>query len=173
MTIPINNICHSVINGPGNRLVFWVQGCPFRCEGCFNPETHEMGSGILMDVDEVIRIINEEKGIDGITFSGGEPLLYLDALKAIADEVRPELTKILYSGYTDKEILANEKMMRTVASYDVAIVGRYKKELLHPYFGKKFFLMTNRIDINEFLPRQKIEYSISGNGVTKTGIFKT
>ena len=26
MYLPINNICHSRINGPGNRLVIWVQG---------------------------------------------------------------------------------------------------------------------------------------------------
>jgi anaerobic ribonucleoside-triphosphate reductase activating protein len=27
------------INGPGLRQVYFAQGCPHHCKGCFNPET--------------------------------------------------------------------------------------------------------------------------------------
>ena len=28
-----------ISNGPGIRVSLFVQGCPFHCKGCFNPET--------------------------------------------------------------------------------------------------------------------------------------
>ena len=29
----------SAANGPGERFVLWVQGCPLACPGCWNPDT--------------------------------------------------------------------------------------------------------------------------------------
>ena len=56
---------------------------------------------------------------------------------------------------------------------DLAIVGRYNENLPHPFLGKKFVVMTDRINLNYFRPKYVIEYSLNGNKVTKTGIFKT
>ncbi|WP_235712661.1 4Fe-4S cluster-binding domain-containing protein, partial [Aeromonas caviae] len=29
----------SCVDGPGNRLALFLQGCNFRCPGCHNPHT--------------------------------------------------------------------------------------------------------------------------------------
>jgi hypothetical protein len=30
----------SAVNGPGERVVLWLQGCDLRCRGCWNPSSH-------------------------------------------------------------------------------------------------------------------------------------
>ena len=32
----------SLVNGPGMRRVYFSQGCRHNCEGCFNPDTHDL-----------------------------------------------------------------------------------------------------------------------------------
>lgn len=65
-------------DGPGLRLVVFLQGCNFRCLYCANPDTIPIGSGgQLIQPAEVLRRAVSEKPFfgkrGGITFSGGEP----------------------------------------------------------------------------------------------------
>ncbi|HAK00284.1 MAG TPA: pyruvate formate lyase-activating protein [Bacteroidales bacterium] len=66
-------------DGPGIRLVFFLQGCNFKCLYCSNPDTIEKKTGRLMTTTEVLQMARNqrpffgEKG--GVTVSGGEPLL--------------------------------------------------------------------------------------------------
>ncbi len=69
-----------LVDGPGIRTVFFLQGCPLKCQYCHNPDTqHFMGSNQLT-VDQVLetaeryRTYYEASG-GGVTFSGGEPLM--------------------------------------------------------------------------------------------------
>ena len=34
-----------IANGEGIGTALFVSGCPFHCEGCFNPETWDYGYG--------------------------------------------------------------------------------------------------------------------------------
>lgn len=173
MYLPINNICHSRINGPGNRLVIWVQGCKFNCKGCFNPETHPYTKEHLVDVAELVRMINEDKNIDGITISGGEPLDYPNQIYSLLAGIEKRLTSILYSGYYYEDVISKRDLMNVIKLADLSIIGRYNSSLPHPYLGKKFVLNSKRIDINYFSPKQIVEYVINKETITKTGIFKT
>jgi anaerobic ribonucleoside-triphosphate reductase activating protein len=40
-------------NGPGLRSVVWVQGCLFRCPGCFNPDFLPFAGGWVVPAAEV------------------------------------------------------------------------------------------------------------------------
>lgn len=173
MYLPINNICHSRINGPGNRLVIWVQGCKFNCEGCFNPETHPYTKEHLVDVAELVRMINEDKSIGGITISGGEPLDYPNQMQSLLTGIEKRLTSILYSGYHYKDVISNKFLLNVIKLADLSIIGRYDSSLPHPYLGKKFVLTSNRVDIEYFKPKQVVEYVTNNNSIIKTGIFKT
>lgn len=172
MYLPINNITHSRVNGPGNRLVIWVQGCSFHCKGCFNPETHPYSKDRMMDVKELAKLINEDTNIEGITLSGGEPLDYPTEIYAFLKLIDNRLTSIIYSGYELEEIQSNKSLLKILKLADLSIVGRYNNKLPHPFLGKKFVLSSNRIDINYFKPKHIIEYTTDGRSITKTGIFR-
>lgn len=66
-------------DGPGLRLVVFLQGCNFRCAYCANPDTISMHGGKDTPIEEIVRLAVNEKPFfgkkGGITFSGGEPTL--------------------------------------------------------------------------------------------------
>jgi len=171
MNMPVNNISYSTVNGPGNRMVIWVQGCKLNCKGCFNPETHAYSRDVFIDVDTLAGQINKNSNIEGITVSGGEPLDFPKEMLVLLRQIQPALTKIIFSGYTVDEIVENEDKINVVKNADLVIAGRYNQKLSHPYYGKKLINVTDRVDVNYFLPRTRIEYSLIDNQIIKTGIF--
>ena len=173
MRIPIYHMEISEANGPGKRIVIWVQGCKHHCYHCFNPETHAFKTDNLIDTDAIIKKINQQQGVCGVTFSGGEPLEYPLAISEIIREINPELSTILYSGYTLEEVLSDQDKTMVIRQCDLSILGRYNDTLPHPYMGKKFICTTQRIDLDYFKTLNNIEYHIQKNHITKSGIFKT
>ena len=102
----------SIVDGPGIRLALYVQGCPHRCPGCHNPETHDPNGGWETDTCEVISIIDHNTRrdgsytIDGVTVSGGEPFEQAAPLALLAAEIAGRgLNLVLYSGYTFEQLL--------------------------------------------------------------------
>ncbi len=73
-------------DGPGNRLVYHLQGCNFRCKWCSNPESMPLDSDKAEDVpnDAVVDEIERSRMMffdgGGVTFTGGEPTLQPDDL---------------------------------------------------------------------------------------------
>lgn len=65
--------------GPGIRLVIFLQGCNFNCAYCHNPDTIKTSGGKDMGSAEIIRLLKEQKPYflngGGLTVSGGEPTL--------------------------------------------------------------------------------------------------
>jgi len=126
-----------------------------------------------MDINELAELINNDTTIEGITLSGGEPLDYPKQLEELFEKVNPRLTIVLYSGFNIDEIDVEPSLKELLKMIDIAIVGRYDENLPHPYLGKKFIVMTDRINLDNFRPKHVVEYSMKGDKVTKTGIFKT
>ena len=66
------------INGEGVCVSVWVQGCPFRCKGCHNPQTWDFDEGIEVDedalIDEVLAALNANGILRNLSILGGEPL---------------------------------------------------------------------------------------------------
>ena len=95
----------SVDDGPGIRTTVFVKGCPLRCRWCHNPECidrqeteeflqHFQKSFIFDGNTEAFcdLILKDsdffEKSGGGITFSGGEPLLYADTIAGLLQEIK-------------------------------------------------------------------------------------
>ncbi len=91
----IGNI-HSVesfgtVDGPGIRLVVFMQGCPMRCLYCHNPDTWKIGSGKPVTADEILKKYDSVKAFlknGGITVTGGEPLLQIDFVTELFEKAK-------------------------------------------------------------------------------------
>ncbi len=66
-------------DGPGLRLVIFMQGCPLRCRYCHNPDTWAMNGGQKTSVSELVQKARRFQPYfgqsGGVTLSGGEPLM--------------------------------------------------------------------------------------------------
>ncbi len=85
MTVRVHSYeSFGAVDGPGIRLVVFLQGCPLRCLYCHNPDTWDFAGGVETPVEEILRKAQRVRpyfGEDGgVTFSGGEPLAQAAAL---------------------------------------------------------------------------------------------
>jgi pyruvate formate lyase activating enzyme len=77
------------LDGPGLRLVVFMQGCPLRCRYCHNPDTWHLGgpAGLTAAIGDVVGRARRMKPyfgkFGGVTLSGGEPLSQPEFLLAL------------------------------------------------------------------------------------------
>jgi pyruvate formate lyase activating enzyme len=79
--------------GPGIRLVLFLQGCNFKCVYCHNPDTQDLiGNSSIVSDEEILQLLEKQKPYfkdkGGLTVSGGEPTLQIDSLLALFQKVK-------------------------------------------------------------------------------------
>lgn len=81
-------------DGPGLRLVVFLQGCPFRCLYCANPDTIPFEGGTPTEAEEIVEKAVSQKPFfgkrGGITFSGGEPTVQAKELLPLFRRLKEE-----------------------------------------------------------------------------------
>lgn len=81
-------------DGPGLRLVVFLQGCNFRCLYCANPDTIAAKGGTPTAPEEIVRMAVSQRPFfgkrGGITFSGGEPTFQAKALIPLFEQLKAE-----------------------------------------------------------------------------------
>lgn len=120
----------SLVNGPGERAVIWLQGCTLGCPGCFNPSTHDPLAGNLVTIEKLFeQLYALQDRIEGITISGGEPLQQMDPITALLKRVREEtsLSTLLFTGFRWSEIQQMPGAGRLLETLDVVLAGRYEQ----------------------------------------------
>ena len=146
----------SFVDGPGLRMTIFTQGCHHNCPGCQNPQTHDFNGGHFIDIDEILEMIEENPLLDGITFSGGDPMDQAAALIPLAREIKERgLNLVIFTGYTYERLmdLAPERpdMFELLTFADILIDGPFimaKKSLEIKFRGS-----TNQriIDVQQSL----------------------
>ena len=116
----------SIVDGPGLRFVVFTQGCPHRCPGCHNPETHDPTGGTEISVEEVIADMLRNPLTDGLTLTGGEPFLQVEDCAKIARAAKVAgLNVWCYSGWTLEELQARPEAEVLLKEIDVLVDGPY------------------------------------------------
>lgn len=88
----------SNVDGPGNRMSIFFQGCNFNCKYCHNPETiPNMNSDAkFQSIDEIMEILDKiVPFLEGVTVSGGEATLnygFITLLFKVIKKKYPNLT---------------------------------------------------------------------------------
>lgn len=118
----------STANGPGVRAVIWLQGCPLLCPGCVNQDFLPNEARQNVPVSKVVDRVLGLEGIEGITFSGGEPTMQAEGVARVCEQLHlAGLTTVSYTGYT-LEALRNRCdpwVNRMLDSLDMLIDGPY------------------------------------------------
>ena len=119
-----------LVDGPGIRVVIFLQGCNLRCLYCHNPETWSCDNKNLMSVDEVVSKILRYKSYisknGGVTFSGGEPLLQSDFIYECCKKLKEENIHICID--TAGVCKGYEKLVDLVDLFIVDVKSVYKEE---------------------------------------------
>lgn len=165
----------SVCNGIGFRITFWVAGCEHNCKGCQNPESWDFNAGKICtkkSIYELLDLLNPSY-IDGVTFSGGDPLNPKNVIKKNTDdctiydivkEIRKRFGKSktiwAYTGYKWEQLLDmsnnNYEYNYILNNIDVIVDGEYQqscRDITLPFRGS---LNQNIIDVQESLVKQKL-----------------
>ncbi|HHW98841.1 MAG TPA: anaerobic ribonucleoside-triphosphate reductase activating protein [Firmicutes bacterium] len=131
----------SVTDGIGLRAVVYFQGCPHHCLGCHNPESHDPKGGYLAETDEILDLLCNNPLIDGITLSGGEPLLQPEAALALARSAQKRGKSVwLYSGFTLQAIMKDPAKRAVLAYTDMLVDGAFilaERDLSLPFRGSR------------------------------------
>ena len=157
------------VEGPGVRYCIWFQGCSRRCKGCWAKATWAPDGGKELDAEDVLKDILATKGIEGVTFLGGEPFEQPQALEYLAREVKEAgLSVVCFTGGKLEDI-KNREILNYI---DLLIDGEYKEEeqdFSRPWVGSKnqrYHFLTARYGekiLTEY--KNKIEINIQKNGL--------
>jgi len=137
----------SIVDGPGLRFVVFCQGCPHGCKGCHNPATHDFGGGYDCEIEKIVAAVEANPLLDGVTFSGGEPLCQPEAFCGLARELRqrlPQMNILIYTGYTFEELVPmcekNPALKELLDMTDWLVDGRFveaQKDLTLQFRGSQ------------------------------------
>lgn len=149
-------------DGPGVRMVLFLQGCKLKCLYCHNPDTISTSGGKYYNIEELVEMAIQMKPYfgkkGGVTVSGGEPLLQSKELIPFFKRLKEEgihtnidtngrilnhFTQELLDEYTDLVMLDIKHM--TEEGY-LALTGMKNKETTFNFAkyreasGKKMWL---------------------------------
>ncbi len=124
----------SIVDGPGIRYVVFTQGCPHKCKGCHNPQTHDFEGGKYVDINDIVKDIEKDPLLKGVTISGGEPFMQAGQVANLISKLdRNRYDVMTYTGFEYEYLLENATeengYMKLLESTDILIDGKFVEEL--------------------------------------------
>lgn len=165
-----------ISNGEGIGVSLFVQGCPFHCRNCFNPETWDFNGGEKWTEETKNKFLKliDRPYIKRVSLLGGECLAEqnLNDVLSLVQEIRisfPEKTIWLYTGYQISEIVKQEqyekvsgipdiwsKRWEIISNVNVIVDGEYideERDVTLKWRGSK---NQRVIDVQQSLTQNKL-----------------
>lgn len=147
-------------NGNDIGTTLFVQGCPYHCRNCFNPETWDFNGGKewTEEVEQnFIKSINKPY-IKRVSFLGGEPLANENAaqvlrLISIIKRLYPDKKIWVYSG----NIFENLRTTYDLSQIDYIVDGLYMDNLRDVTLAFRGSLNQRIIDVKKSLMTNRTE----------------
>lgn len=166
--------------GPGRRFALWVQGCPFNCPNCIAPDWIPFRVAKVMSIKAMADVIVHSEWLDGISISGGEPMMQAGRLAKLLDLVkseRPHLDVIVFTGFKKKQLVW-EEAQTLLARIDVLIDGLYVDHLndnkgLRGSNNQAVHFLTDKLrDQQDYFTEKPrtLEFHVKDDGVLMVGV---
>ena len=119
----------TIVDGEGIRYSIYLAGCRHHCRGCQNPESWNPSAGTPLTpekIEKMICEINANPLLDGITFSGGDPLYHPQEFLALVKQIKEATGQNIwcYTGYTFEQIQNDEMLKPILRNKCQSIIGR-------------------------------------------------
>ncbi|AOG60348.1 anaerobic ribonucleoside-triphosphate reductase activating protein [Spiroplasma helicoides] len=159
----------TISDGPGIRYSIYVAGCLHACPGCHNLLSWSFKVGKEFDKEYEDQIINDLKSnplLNGVTFSGGDPMFSAKEILALIKRIKQEtnLNIWLYTGFTIEELIDqkndNEDTLarfEILKEIDTLVDGRFIKDLYDPEILYRGSSNQRLIDTKEYLKQNNIK----------------
>ena len=163
--------------GPGLRGVLWTMGCRRHCPGCVSPEMQPFQGGEEVKTEELAEKFLANPDIEGLTFSGGEPMEQAAALNELISILRKkrDLSFFCFTGFLYEELLehgtADQKEL--LNQLDILVDGPFVQEqyanlLWRGSANQRVHFLTDRYSewktrLSE--PAQGLEFEFDSAGV--------
>ena len=148
------------VDGPGIRFVIFTQGCNLQCKYCQNRDTWAHQGGTIYSVKEVLDKIERYKNYiipsgGGVTVSGGEPLLHIDFLIALFEELK----KKGFSTAVDTSGVSNQKELEFAKYLDSKGKHMWIRQVIVPgYTDKEEDLLKLKEFISSLKTVDKVDF---------------
>jgi anaerobic ribonucleoside-triphosphate reductase activating protein len=170
-------MARSRANGPGTRMVIWVQGCPFRCPGCQNSEALEFRMNQVVTVEQTWQKFQDLPDLAGLSISGGEPFAQAIALAELAAWVQEsKKTVVCWTGYRLEQLESGQipGALEFLKHIDLLIDGLFVqqevgKQVLRGSSNQRLHFLSDRLSDVDLLNIPRQEWIINSETATYTG----
>lgn len=140
------------VDGPGVRYVIFLQGCPYSCPYCHNPDTRPRSGGTPYTVEELVSRVSRYRSYfgktGGVTVSGGEPLLQARFVAALFKALRGEG---IHTALDTAAISPTEAVRQVLDHTDLVLcdVKYTEEEGYRTHFGHSLRAVTDFLSLCE------------------------
>jgi len=167
MMISVADVCmESMVDGEGVRAVLFGAGCTHACMNCHNPQSWDIDNGTWVSLQYIFDDLGvaTRKLLDGVTFSGGDPMYQAAAFCELAKMIHavPNRDVWCYTGYVFEDLINfRDAKYELLINVDVLVDGLYIHELRDLTLGFRGSSNQRIIDVRESLKHgTAIEYVV-------------